>query len=382
MRRSATATAVQLAGVDAETKLALLEFLLSQHRPAGIRSPRGRLAGRAHSASAQAVVVISEPGSDLLHLIAEHGVSSSAVADFALTRDDEGHPLIRAMDRRQATYFTGSHQFRAPIEGRPFHAIPLRDDDSSAPRHGLLLASTTSPELHPEVAWLGRILGRQVSRLLSRHTLAETRFGQERMLLYSIINAVTDPILLTDTEGKLIIANSHAEKLFAAPEDESEGRRRATGLNNMLFSAALSTSAVEPDGTGAPRAAAGGSARGIRPAVRASQLARDRRAAGHLRRVDPAQRHRPAPRERRDRGELPHASRWRRRKCAPSATGWISSSTRSPIRSWSPTQEGDIVADERAGRAALHGDGVGARLGAAARAGQRCALLRPSSRTC
>ena len=43
---------------------------------------------------------------------------------------------------------------------------------------------------------------------MSRDTLAETRFGQERMLLYSIINAVTDPILLTDTEGKLIIANS------------------------------------------------------------------------------------------------------------------------------------------------------------------------------
>ncbi|MBA3297804.1 MAG: PAS domain S-box protein [Acidobacteria bacterium] len=64
------------------------------------------------------------------------------------------------------------------------------------------------------------------------------------MLLYSIINAVTDPILLTDTEGKLIIANSHAEKLFAAAEETSEGWRRAAALNNMLFSAALSTSAV------------------------------------------------------------------------------------------------------------------------------------------
>ena len=94
------------------------------------------------------------------------------------------------------------------------------------------------------MTWLAGLLSKQVARLMSRDTLAETRFGQERMLLYSIINAVTDPILLTDTEGKLIIANSHAEKLFAAPEDASEGWRRAVSLNNMLFSAALSTSAV------------------------------------------------------------------------------------------------------------------------------------------
>ena len=75
------------------------------------------------------------------------------------------------------------------------------------------------------------MLSRQAARLLSRDALAETRFGQERVLLYSIINAVTDPILLTDTEGKLIIANTHAEKLFAAPEDASEGWRRAVALN-------------------------------------------------------------------------------------------------------------------------------------------------------
>ena len=94
----------------------------------------------------------------------------------------------------------------------------------------------------PEVSWLAGLLSKQIARILSRQTLADSR--QERMLLYSIINAVTDPILLTDTEGKLIIANSHAEKLFAAPEDASEGWRRAVALNNMLFSAALSTNAV------------------------------------------------------------------------------------------------------------------------------------------
>ena len=63
-------------------------------------------------------------------------------------------------------------------------------------------------------------------------------------LFYTIINSVTDPILLTDPDGRLIVANARAEKLFAATEDANDGRRRAVELNNMLFSAALSRTAV------------------------------------------------------------------------------------------------------------------------------------------
>ena len=73
--------------------------------------------------------------------------------------------------------------------------------EDDAVTYGLLLASAAEPEVDDDVMWLAGMLSRQVARLLSRQTLAETRFGQERMLLYSIINAVTDPILLTDTEA-------------------------------------------------------------------------------------------------------------------------------------------------------------------------------------
>jgi PAS domain S-box-containing protein len=242
VRRSAAATAVELAGVDSEAKLALVEFMLtSNDLQASARRAVDWLVS--HTGLKKAVVAVAEPNSASLLLVAEHGVSSTAIADFSLTRDDRRHPLINAMDRPEATYFDGSSDhFRAPIERAPFHAVPLRAEDAKT--YGLLLTSAISPTLHPDIAWTARTLSRQVARLTSSQTLAETRFGQERMLLYSIINAVTDPILLTDTEGKLIIANTHAEKLFAAPEDAGEGWRRAAGLNNMLFSAALSTSAV------------------------------------------------------------------------------------------------------------------------------------------
>jgi PAS domain S-box-containing protein len=242
VRRSAAATAVELSGVDSEAKLALVEFMLtSNDLQASARRVVDWLV--THTGRKKAVVAVAEPDSSALLLVAEHGISSAAIADFSLTRDDVRHPLIRAMERTDATYFDGSSdKFRAPIEGVRFHAIPLRAEDTKT--YGLLLTSAVSPDLHPDIAWAARTLSRQVTRLMSSQTLAETRFGQERMLLYSIINAVTDPILLTDTEGKLIIANTHAEKLFSAPEDAGEGWRRAAGLNNMLFSAALSTNAV------------------------------------------------------------------------------------------------------------------------------------------
>jgi PAS domain S-box-containing protein len=236
----AVAGAVQVPTVEPDPRLSLAEFLLSSvDVQASARRAIDWLV--AHTGVKQAVVAIVEPNGSQLQLVAEHSVSSSAIVDFVVTREDLGHPLVEALERAEATYFDGSPlSFRSPIDGR-FHALPLRSEENPIAQ-GLLLVSSTGVEVDAEVTWLANLLSKQVSRLLSRHSLAETR--QERMLLYSIINAVTDPILLTDTEGKLIIANSHAEKLFAAPEDASEGWRRAVALNNMLFSAALSTSAV------------------------------------------------------------------------------------------------------------------------------------------
>ena len=238
MHRAVTG-AVHVTSVESDARLALAEFLLaSSDVQASARRAIDWLA--AHSGITQAVVVIVEPGSPELLLVAEHNVSSSAIVDFIVIREDEAHPLVKALGDPIPTYFASPPSFRSPLSA-PFHALPLRTEDDQT-SHGLLLVSSTRPTVDPEVLWLGNVLSKQISRLLSRQTLSESR--QERMLLYSIINAVTDPILLTDTEGKLIIANMHAEKLFAAPEDASEGWRRAVGLNNMLFSAALSTSAV------------------------------------------------------------------------------------------------------------------------------------------
>ena len=231
------------AALEPEAKLAFVEFLLTS---VDVQESARRAVDWlvAHAPVTEAAVLVAEGQSNQMLLVAEHGISSGAIMDFSLGRDDVRHPLIEALNSPQPVYVQDlSAHHRGPLSARAFHAIPLRADADETGQ-GLLLVASLGPTLDSEAEWMGRTLGKQVSRLLGRQLLAETRFGQERMLLYSIINAVTDPILLTDTEGKLIIANSHAEKLFAAPEEASEGWRRAAGLNNMLFSAALSTNAV------------------------------------------------------------------------------------------------------------------------------------------
>ena len=243
MRRVAAPVA-QVSNIEADAKLAFVEFLLtSVDVQESARRAVDWLVGHVAVTEAAVLVVEGGIGGEML-LVAEHGISSGAIIDFSLARDDSRHPLIEALNGPRAVFIQNlSAHHPSPLESRTFHAIPLRAEQKEI-AYGLLLVSGPGPEMDADALWLGRTLGKQVSRLLGRQLLAETRFGQERMLLYSIINAVTDPILLTDTEGKLIIANSHAEKLFAAPEEASEGWRRAAALNNMLFSAALSTSAV------------------------------------------------------------------------------------------------------------------------------------------
>ena len=102
----------------------------------------------------------------------------------------------------------------------------------------------------PRAPWFTTVFSQKLDQILRQRSLAEgdRKQGRERSLLYSIINAVTDPILLTDTEGRLLIANTRALTLFTASEEESEGRRGAVRMNNMLLSSALSSKAIEETG--------------------------------------------------------------------------------------------------------------------------------------
>ena len=238
---------------DATARLELLEQYLEQPEDLG-RCIQASLEWLARRAGVRRSVCLVVDG-DGTHLVGVdgYGVSHEEVELFSWPLTDTRDPLVRVLLTGQPAVFRASrtngdaHIPSTPLRTSGFLALPLpagRGEDADAV--GLLLVRPTTP-VTPDLTWLLMVLGQRIDQIRGRGGAAQEarRLHRERTLFYTIINSVTDPILLTDTEGRLIVANVRAEKLFAATEDANEGRQRAVELNNMLFSAALSRTVVE-----------------------------------------------------------------------------------------------------------------------------------------
>ena len=235
-------------GASPKAKLALVDALLAEReaRPCAVMVLRwlARHAGIEH---ALCVVVESENGR--LVGLTGMGLSLAAVDSFTVDLADRTHPLVTALKAGEAVAFHDSaHALRRPFEtplgNTPFHAVPFSRSEGDDMGIGLLLVAGDDGPVSEDVLWAAELLGvRMVSLWFRRAQVDERRHKRERSWLFSIINAVTDPILLTDSDGRILVANAGAEMLLHADEGKREGWRRAVALNNMLFSASMLTAA-------------------------------------------------------------------------------------------------------------------------------------------
>nr|WP_249344736.1 ATP-binding protein [Corallococcus exiguus] len=113
-----------------------------------------------------------------------------------------------------------------------FLAVPL--GRTGAPAAALLVVGLPGPAVPEDVAWVASCAGPHLARQLASDARAPRRPEPDR-LLRRVINAVSDPVLLTDTDGTLLFANARAEGLLVAGPDASPGRTRAVELNQRLF---------------------------------------------------------------------------------------------------------------------------------------------------
>jgi signal transduction histidine kinase len=204
----------------------------------------------------RSICLVRPEAEQSLFVIGSYGVTGSTVQSYTVSLEDWSNPLVTAFNHRKELFFPAPHSAAdrkrrpsTPFEDVPFHAVPLGVSGFSEDAFGILLVAG-SETIDSDVHWFVSVFSQRIDQILRQQLLTEgdRKQGRERSLLYSIINAVTDPILLTDTEGRLLIANARALTLFTASEEESEGRRGAVRMNNMLLSSALSSKAIEETG--------------------------------------------------------------------------------------------------------------------------------------
>ncbi len=194
----------------------------------------------------QAIVLLDDR--QMLRGVLGMGWDEAVVGATAIPLENVEDPLVAAYrSGRPAAvrYELGGE----PTFGGRFLALPIPGAGAGEPEcFGLLLIG---PD-HREPEELGGVLeelpaiGAVLARISGLETLrsGQRQSEQQRELLTSLVNALPDPVLITDVQNNILLENRRAETLFSAREDDSEGRRRAVDINNLLFSSFLTRSTI------------------------------------------------------------------------------------------------------------------------------------------
>ncbi len=139
-------------------------------------------------------------------------------------------PLARAMDLMGPLRLT-------------FGARPARNTEwfGQAPAGVAVIEGDADPEVVAALARIAMFAGPILARMGMATAVRQTadRATKERDRLTSIIDSLPDPIVITNAANDIIVQNARAERLLNTRESDSEGRRRAVEVNNLLFTSYL-----------------------------------------------------------------------------------------------------------------------------------------------
>ncbi len=148
---------------------------------------------------------------------------------------DHGPNCLATQNFHQPRRLQLQHQVCSACEMRGFAGMVLAQAPRSVQQRHLR-------DCEALVEFGNRCLSRlfKVEHYYHRMREMETTIDQ----MHTVMESMADPVILTDTHYRVILQNRAAEKFFKIPENVSEGGSRAVELNNLLFSAALSSLAV------------------------------------------------------------------------------------------------------------------------------------------
>ena len=180
----------------------------------------------------------------------------------------EGHPLWLelAADKASAAFLHEQewkpHVLALPLFGKQANGDWSEVESARKPRFqdrywvpestsclGALYIGTDTDTLAGEridfLARFAELIGLAAASALRSERLraAVGKLQRERQWVESIMKSVADPIVLTNLDNEILLQNRRAEELFSGSENAGEGKRRALEMNDLLFSAYLSSAA-------------------------------------------------------------------------------------------------------------------------------------------
>jgi PAS domain S-box-containing protein len=229
---------------------------------------------------ASAAIAIVERGRGVLRVRGAAGTADESLAGLELPLDSnaphvrvvhDGRPAWVARDDEGAADFMRRAGFAGdllalPLFGGHFQAEPRAAADTSSgprtgggeerfwlpqsPATGALYVGAARAEVDDSQLALLALYAERIGVILSNTAHVERlaasvrKLQRERQWVESIMKSVADPIVLTNMDNEILLQNRRAEELFSDRRDASEGKRRALEMNDLLFSAYLSSAAV------------------------------------------------------------------------------------------------------------------------------------------
>jgi PAS domain S-box-containing protein len=138
----------------------------------------------------------------------------------------------------------------APKAGREIRARSHYWTFEPGARLGVLYVGANRDTANPDSLILIKRFAERIGIVASLATHQErlvntvTKLQRERQWIESIMKSVADPIVLTDLDNEILLQNRRAEELFSGSANAGEGKRRALKMNDLLFSAYLSSATV------------------------------------------------------------------------------------------------------------------------------------------
>ena len=115
-----------------------------------------------------------------------------------------------------------------------------------APGGVVLLEASIEDDLLGALMHAATLAGPVLARMaaVEEFRLSTGRLDQQREMLTTIMNSLPDPIVIINADRDIVVQNQRAEHLLHTTDKDSEGRRRAVEINNLLFTSHLSKAAM------------------------------------------------------------------------------------------------------------------------------------------